>query len=142
MAHARESGKLQARATSDFIFPHTSYRTIDPSIFLRVGPLYKSVLGLLLYKISVIVPITPFIRPAQREYFLEFINNSQSDRVDLPSLDYRHYDHMICFESPENTWEHHMPEEAAHSHQQELWIGYQREYCSDPEMFATVVNQL
>ncbi|PKK65062.1 hypothetical protein RhiirC2_755662 [Rhizophagus irregularis] len=32
--------KLQARATSGFIFPHTSYRTIGPSIFLRVGPLY------------------------------------------------------------------------------------------------------
>ncbi|GET55875.1 hypothetical protein RIR_jg11655.t1 [Rhizophagus irregularis DAOM 181602=DAOM 197198] len=59
--------KLQARATSGFIFPHTSYRTIGPSIFLRVGPLY-----------------------CQMKLRNIFWN---SDRVDLPSLDYRHYDH-------------------------------------------------
>ncbi|RGB24891.1 hypothetical protein C1646_772480 [Rhizophagus diaphanus] len=120
--------ELQARAISDFIFPNTSYRTIGPSIFLRVGPTQTS---------SILQALEASDPPVCTAWFLAtgWFNNRSLFKFILSTSSHVVRTLMASEEIflsdsgifsgiriiPENTWEHHIPEETAQSHQQEIY---------------------
>ncbi|CAB4494493.1 unnamed protein product [Rhizophagus irregularis] len=85
MAYARESGNCKREQLPVLSSHIRLIRTIGPSIFLGVGPLYCQMKFSSSHVVRTLMASEVFLSDSGIFSGIRVINNSQSDRVDLPS---------------------------------------------------------